>query len=204
MAGSGRKVFTAGDVLTASDVQNYLQDQTVMVFGGTAARSAAIATPTEGMLAVTTDNDQVDYYNGSAWVPALPVGAWESYTPTLTNVTLGNGSIAFAYSQLGKTIQVRGSLGFGSTTSITGSMFISLPVTANTAGGGPVVGTCYLSDTGTALNAGYVRLDTTSRFSFSVIDASSTYARLSIVNATVPYTWTTNDALQFNATYQAA
>jgi hypothetical protein len=67
MAGQGRKVFTAGDVLTASQVQDYLQDQAVMVFAGTAARSSAIASPSEGMFAVVTDTDQLTYYNGSTW-----------------------------------------------------------------------------------------------------------------------------------------
>jgi len=32
MAGLGRKVFAAGEVLTAANVQGYLQDQAVMVF----------------------------------------------------------------------------------------------------------------------------------------------------------------------------
>ncbi len=45
---SGRKVFTAGEVLTASDVNDYLMDQSVMVFAGTAARSSAIASPETG------------------------------------------------------------------------------------------------------------------------------------------------------------
>ena len=68
MAGLGRKVFTAGDVLTASDVQNYLMDQSVMVFAGTAARSSAIATPTEGMVSYLTDIDLLETYNGSSWI----------------------------------------------------------------------------------------------------------------------------------------
>jgi hypothetical protein len=32
MAGLGRKVFAAGEVLTAANVGGYLMDQTVMVF----------------------------------------------------------------------------------------------------------------------------------------------------------------------------
>jgi hypothetical protein len=72
MAGLGRKVFTAGDVLTASDVQNYLMDQTVMNFAGTAARSSAIATPTTGMTTYigttgTASIPQIETYTGSAW-----------------------------------------------------------------------------------------------------------------------------------------
>ena len=68
MAGLGRKVFTAGDVLTASDVQNYLMDQTVMNFAGTAARSSAIATPTTGMTTYNQTTQQLETYNGSAYV----------------------------------------------------------------------------------------------------------------------------------------
>jgi hypothetical protein len=70
MAGLGRKIFTAGDVLTASDVQSYLQDQTVMNFAGTAARSSAIATPTQGMVSYRDDIDNLELYNGSEWVSA--------------------------------------------------------------------------------------------------------------------------------------
>jgi hypothetical protein len=68
MAGLGRKVFTAGDVLTASDVQNYLMDQTVMNFAGTAARSSAIATPTTGMTTYNQTTQQLETYNGSDYV----------------------------------------------------------------------------------------------------------------------------------------
>jgi hypothetical protein len=70
MAGLGRKIFTAGDVLTASDVQSFLMDQTVMNFAGTAARSSAIATPTQGMVSYRDDIDNLELYNGSAWVSA--------------------------------------------------------------------------------------------------------------------------------------
>ena len=60
-----RKVFTAGEVLAASDVNNFLMDQTVMVFAGTAARGSAIATATEGMYSHLNDTDALEYYNGS-------------------------------------------------------------------------------------------------------------------------------------------
>jgi hypothetical protein len=67
VAGAGRKTFTAGEVLTASDVQNYLQDQMVMNFAGTAARASAIPSPTEGMVA-HIGGGTVEVYDGSAWV----------------------------------------------------------------------------------------------------------------------------------------
>lgn len=69
MAGLGRKVFNAGDVLTAAQVQGYLQDQAVMVFGGTAARASAIPTPSEGMISYRTDDNAIEFYDGTSWAP---------------------------------------------------------------------------------------------------------------------------------------
>lgn len=133
MAGLGRKTFTAGDVLTASQVQGYLQDQAVMVFAGTAARSSAIATPTEGMVAITTDTDELQYYNGSDWVAGVPFGAWTSYTPVLTasttNPTIGSSVWDAAYCQIGKTVHVRLKLTLGAGFAVgSGAYIFSLPI----------------------------------------------------------------------------
>ena len=103
MAGSGRKVFAAGDVLTATDVQNYLKDQAVMVFASSAARGSAIASPTEGMVSYLSDTNNVEAYTGSAWttvglsglVPVAPTSIANSggsastsgYTTTFTGVS---------------------------------------------------------------------------------------------------------------------
>jgi hypothetical protein len=72
MAGAGKKTFTAGEVLTASDVNTYLMEQSVMVFGGTAARASAIPTPSTGMTSYigvtgTASIPQIETYTGSAW-----------------------------------------------------------------------------------------------------------------------------------------
>ena len=83
MAGLGRKVFTAGEVLTAANVNGYLMDQTVMVFDDEAARTAAIGTPTEGMVAYTKDDNALEYYSGSVWTA---VGL-DPYTITASTAT---------------------------------------------------------------------------------------------------------------------
>jgi hypothetical protein len=68
MAGLGRQVFTAGEVLTAADVNGYLMDQTVMVFADATARTAAISAPSEGMVTYLSDTNALEYYDGSAFV----------------------------------------------------------------------------------------------------------------------------------------
>ena len=69
MAGLGYKVWSAGDVLAAADVNGYLMDQAVMVFDSSGARGSAIGTATEGMVSFLKDSNSVEYYSGSAWEP---------------------------------------------------------------------------------------------------------------------------------------
>ena len=90
--GSGYRVFTAGEVLTASNVQNYLQDQAVMVFGGTAARSSAIGTANfeEGMLTYLTDVDKLQVYTGAAFADVYPAAS-SNQGLTLINTTSFSG-----------------------------------------------------------------------------------------------------------------
>jgi len=73
MSGLGRKVFEANEVLTAADVNGYLMDQAVMVFADSAARSSAIPTPTQGMVAYLQDTSTLQVY-GTAWADVSSPG----------------------------------------------------------------------------------------------------------------------------------
>jgi hypothetical protein len=66
-----RKVFVAGEILTAADVNTNLMDQAVMVFDDSAARGSAIPSPSEGMVTYLKDTDQLEKYT-TDWVPAAP------------------------------------------------------------------------------------------------------------------------------------
>jgi hypothetical protein len=63
-----RKVFTSGEVLSATDVNTFLQDQAVMTFAGTAARGSAIPTATQGMVTYLSDSKTFEYWNGTSFV----------------------------------------------------------------------------------------------------------------------------------------
>jgi hypothetical protein len=72
---AGSKLFEAGDVLTAEQVNYFLMDQTIMGFTSTTTRDAAFggigeATLAEGMYAYTADTNTLWYYTGSAWESA--------------------------------------------------------------------------------------------------------------------------------------
>lgn len=69
MAGAGYKLFNTGDVLTAAQVNTYLQEQAVMRFATTTARTTALSgVLAEGMVTYIDATDSLEFYNGSAWV----------------------------------------------------------------------------------------------------------------------------------------
>ena len=75
MAGAGYKLFNTGDVLTAAQVNTYLNEQTVMVFASSAARTSALSgVLAEGMVSYLQDTNAVEVYNGTAWVGVGNVG----------------------------------------------------------------------------------------------------------------------------------
>lgn len=84
MAGAGYKLFNTGDVLTAAQVNTYLQEQTVMVFANASARTTALSgVLAEGMVSFLKDTDALEIYSGTAWVG---YGSGD-----ITGVTAGTG-----------------------------------------------------------------------------------------------------------------
>ena len=91
MAGAGWRTFTVGQLLTAAQVQTYLQDQVVQVYATTAARSSALGTAVStGMVSWITAGGLLDYYNGSAWVglnyTTVSANTVTAYTVVATDV----------------------------------------------------------------------------------------------------------------------
>lgn len=85
MAGAGYKLFNTGDVLTAAQVNTYLQQQVTMVFADSSARTTALSSVlAEGMMSYLQDTDTVEVYNGSSWVNVGNTG-------DITAVTAGTG-----------------------------------------------------------------------------------------------------------------
>jgi len=92
--GSGFQTFVAGSVLTASEVNNYLMEQSIMVFATTAARDSAVTSPEAGMTAYINSGDSSEglySYTGTTWNKGP---SWNAPWGILTN----------AYTQTSSTI----------------------------------------------------------------------------------------------------
>lgn len=132
--------------------------------------------------------------------------AWQAYTVTLTNITLGDGTKTAKYIQIGKTVFYTINLTFGSTTSIGGAARFSLPVTSVNYGQyktllGSLV--AYDSSTTIAYSGDSIFYDTNT-VEANVIDTTSTYASGTSVTSTVPMTWDVNDELEIIGFFEAA
>jgi len=134
----------------------------------------------------------------------LSNGAWTSYTPTWTNLTVGNATQNSFYTQIGKLVVVRVQLTFGTTTSLTSVIDISLPVTSRSLTGNPNLGVARFIDANGAQHCGVIVYisSTAVRFQRQVVSGSNIIA--DEVSSTAPFTWTSTDQFHGYFSYEAA
>lgn len=134
-------------------------------------------------------------------------GAWTSYTPTLGNLTLGNGTVSGAYVQIGKTVAFRAYVKFGSTTSFSGgTVNITTPTTQKSGGSTP--GQMFFCSAG-ALDSGVAQFQLACLYADGntvrvyAFNTGGTYMSLTNLSSTVPFTWATNDEVYVSGIYEA-
>jgi hypothetical protein len=200
------KTWVSGEVLTASDVNTYLMQQSVPNFASTAERDAAITSPVEGQFCYVTDQDSFFVYNGS-WIGYD--NTWKSWTPTWANVTKGTGATeTYAYIRLGKLIIAHGSLTLGTGGAVSGSVTVTMPVTSATAAISTTAGAAFFFDTSaSATFQGTVDIATNSTTAtIRASDSSTTYLSRTNLNSTIPFgaAFAVGDRIGFNVQYQVA
>lgn len=185
--------------ITADSITGYTSANTGTIYGisVTSGQHSASAL-TDG----TVTPAKLTSGTGSSW-------AWQTWSPTLTNFTLGNGTLVSKYIQIGKTIHFRVSLILGSTSSVTGDVSISLPA-ATSASYVPTVynqiGTASFNDNsagGQIINGGLAWTSTTAA-NIIIFTATGTYVTEAVLSAAAPFAWATSDTMFLTATYEAA
>ncbi|MEI7632013.1 MAG: hypothetical protein WCJ60_01675 [bacterium] len=135
--------------------------------------------------------------------------AWTAYTPTLTNITLNNGTVTGAYIQQGKTVHFKIKLTHGTTTVAgTGTLF-TLPVTASSViytanvTGGSNLGLATAEDVGNAVYLGTASLVSSTTVGAYFMNASGTYVTLAKQTSSIPFAWGSTDTLLLTGVYEA-
>lgn len=182
---------------------------------GTTADAADIATPLNTIVSEFNGNiDNANIKTGAAIAAdkiaggvAGMFGAFSSWTPTLTNMTLGNGTLACTYIQVGKTVFFKFKFTLGSTSAMGTDPQFSLPVTAIAADTETIIGRAVYRDAGTERYVGDVYLNATTTAKFYLNGADATWTRTTnatSIDSTRPMTWTTSDIISGQGFYEAA
>jgi hypothetical protein len=170
------------------------------IFDAKADLLTATAADTPARLAVGANNTVL--IADSAETTGLKWGGgWTTWTPTYTNMTIGNGSSVARYVKIGKTVHWYLRFTFGSTSSFGAYTAFTLPST-------PIANFAYnarglLRDEGVIWRFASAIVDGSTVYP-NVENVSGTYSSDASVSSTVPFTWGTNDFLQLAGTYEEA
>ena len=137
---------------------------------------------------------------GTSW-------AWQNWTPTLTNLTLGNGTLIARYIQIGKTVFLYFKFTLGSTSAVGTNPIFSLPVTAVASvysAESSSIGAAKFTDSGTGYVMGDVSFNSTTEALFQYLNSAGTALASNSITATVPFTWATNDVISTFGFYEVA
>lgn len=175
-----------GDVLTSSFYNTYVREQVVVT-----CTSATRPTGVEGRLIYETDTNAIKVYSGASWF-LVAGSSWNTFTPSWTNLTVGNGTVSADYCYAPGGYRVRVTLVFGSTTSISGNVAFAIPNSETSRAGARSLGQCQFVDSGTRTYDGSAVCNASSS---SVLLNHDQSGNAGSVNATNPFTFTTGDSI---------
>lgn len=150
-------------------------------------------------------NDGTGIGSGAYFTP------WASWTPTITNLTLGSGSVTATYIQIGKTVHCKFRFIYGAGSAVGTGPYFTLPVTASSsgysavAGAAPFQGTGWILDSSSSTPLLAIPLSrSTTTCIIRLIGVAGTYANANEITSTVPITWATGDEIGVHFSYEAA
>ena len=165
-------------------------------------RSSAAVPQHNRLRGLEVGNPHPQYALDSHTHPASDIDseAWTAYTPTWSNLTPGNATVSCSFVRIGRTIHYRGSLSFGSTSSISGAIMVSLP--ADVVAGVPFIGSAKAEDS----SASYARTVGLAEVASTVWGQNINFTSngTSNWNTTSPFTWAVDDGIAWSITYEAA
>lgn len=134
-----------------------------------------------------------------------PAPAWQDYTPTWTNVTVGNGNRLGRYVVLGKTVHFWAYFALGSTSAMGTNPTASLPLTS--AAQVRSVVNVFMQDVGANFHLGWgIVGNNASTVTCYGLGGPGGTGGAATISATTPFTWTgpNGDDMYVSGTYEAA
>ena len=205
-----QSLATASAAMMAS-VQAAIKNQQLNTFRWANSTDRGLqAGMVDGDIGVQIDNDTLWLYTGSAWAPLISAPA--TYPVGFVNLTVGNAEVQSSFTQLGNRVFVDGSIKFGSSTSITGAVGISLPVTESafykTSGSQKYVGGCQILDVGVQGTPGFVYINAANpgfaQLQRMAKDPASNNILQYSVNTNTPFPMSSGDIISWSFDYQRA
>jgi hypothetical protein len=164
------------------------------------------ADPYAGQLIYEHDSIALKVREGlllNTWEDLLnPIGAWQSWTPIWTNLTVGSGVVISKYQKTGRIVNWRVKFTYGAGSAVgTGPVF-TLPFT--TASDYIIewpIGKIAMIDNGIKAYNGDVQINSTTQALMRYDDGLGSWVG---VTATVPFTWASGDYFMASGSYEAA
>jgi hypothetical protein len=201
-------IFTMGDAPLTGDIItcNYQFNLNPASNADTVDGIHASSTPVANQLLALDSN---------AFVPTAALGgAWSTWTPTFTNLTIGNGTVTARFYRVGNLIHYRLKVVWGSTTSIpSGGVTYTLPTATRSdyitgtvlSGYAHNLGQVALKDDSAGnIYVGLSLLITTTTATIDINNSAGTYLTGNAISAAVPISWTINDSMAVEGYYEAA
>lgn len=176
-----------GDTIDASDVNNPINTIVNVINGGLDSTNVSAGGLTPANLTSGT---------GTSW-------AWQSWTPTYDDITVGSGTAVAKYIQIGKTVHWRYHFTFGSGSSVGSAPTLTLPVNCITTDlDNSFIGTGRMIDANSTDFIAYSIKSINAQHTQPVYDAGD--GTVGAVSSTAPFTWATGDEIILSGTYEAA
>lgn len=134
--------------------------------------------------------------------------AWTVYTPTLTGITIGNGTVSGRWIRYGNLIRCNVQIKLGTTSSVSSNITFTLPANAHAIHTTTVRFPAPLADlwdsSAGANYPGLTQINSTTQATIMGISAAGTNMSSTNLSSIVPFTWATNDSIAVGLFYEAA
>lgn len=186
---TGDHDWTAGEQVTAANMDDYLQLQVVQQFATAAARDSALsARKREGMVTYQIDTNTLTVYSGAAWSTIGPAhGALTAWVPAIVQNGAVTSTVTRAvYTRTGRWISGTFNLAVTGTGSASNVVTISLPVTAAGGNADYFSGTGKIYDSSTTFDyMGMIVQNSTTTMKYQIVStgAASVFLGTSVFTA---------------------